>query len=101
VAIHWLLQATLKARNTIPGAPCKLKPAPLPTAVARVRFELQAQALPAARLRWHVRHYDAPATWQLNVSIACLTGSTNFQAIEWLDRQYRMRWIEAAGGNEE
>ncbi|WP_022961690.1 diguanylate cyclase [Halopseudomonas pelagia] len=65
----------------------------------QTRFELQAQALQRLGKRWP-SHYDKALAWQQDVQ-ALLDGFDNFQAIEWLDSQYRMRWIEPLAGNEE
>ncbi|MFO7706020.1 MAG: diguanylate cyclase [Halopseudomonas sp.] len=65
----------------------------------QTRFALQAQALHRLSNRWHLHHAD-PAIWQLDVQ-ALLADFDNFQAIEWLDSQYRMRWIEPLLGNEQ
>lgn len=65
----------------------------------QIRFELQADALQRLATRWPL-HYDQPAVWQQDVQ-TLLDGFDNFQAIEWLDSRYRMRWIEPLEGNEE
>lgn len=65
----------------------------------QTRFELQAQALQRLGRQWQL-HYDDPAIWQQDVQ-ALLADFDNFQAIEWLDGQYRMRWVEPLVGNEQ
>ncbi|MFT6464741.1 diguanylate cyclase [Halopseudomonas sp.] len=65
----------------------------------QIRFEMQAQALQRLGNRWPL-HHSNPHFWQQDVR-ALLKGFNNFQAIEWLDSQYRLRWIEPLAGNEE
>lgn len=65
----------------------------------QVRFELQAQALQRLAQRWP-SHHQRPTLWRQDAQ-ALVAGFDNFQAIEWLDSQYRMRWIEPLAGNEQ
>ncbi len=91
-------QALLKAEEHQSKARLQIETSAIANQL-QIRFELQAQALQRLGLRW-ASHYDDPARWQLDVH-SLLDGFDNFQAIEWLDRQYRMRWIEPLAGNEE
>lgn len=63
------------------------------------RFALQTAALRRLADRWPQQH-DAQQAWQQDVQ-ALLDDFDNFQAIEWLDSNYRMRWIEPLQGNEQ
>ncbi|MFN3579748.1 MAG: diguanylate cyclase [Pseudomonas sp.] len=63
------------------------------------RFALQTAALRRQADRWPQQHNQQQA-WQQDVQ-ALLDDFNNFQAIEWLDSHYRMRWIEPLEGNEQ
>lgn len=63
-----------------------------------VRFNLQAQSLQRLAKRWP-QHHARPELWQQDVRVL-LEDFNNFQAIEWLDSAYHMRWIEPLAGNE-
>lgn len=62
------------------------------------RFHHQAATLHRLAARWphHRQHHHL---WQGDVA-NLLRDFQNFQAIEWLDADYRMRWVEPLAGNE-
>lgn len=62
------------------------------------RFAHQTQTLHRMAGRW-THHHAQPALWRDDAN-ALLTDFENFQAIEWLNADYRIRWIEPLTGNE-
>ncbi|SDU26006.1 diguanylate cyclase [Halopseudomonas salegens] len=62
------------------------------------RFESQASSLRRLANRWPY-HHDDYQQWLLDVE-RLLDDVGNYQAIEWLDADYRMQWIEPLAGNE-
>jgi diguanylate cyclase (GGDEF)-like protein len=62
------------------------------------RFAHQAATLHRLAARWPL-HHTQQRLWQQDVSLL-LRDFDNFQAIEWLDAEYRMRWVEPIAGNE-
>ncbi|WP_304639156.1 diguanylate cyclase [Pseudomonas sp.] len=62
------------------------------------RFHHQAATLHRLAARWPL-HRERQGLWQRDVA-NLLRDFQNFQAIEWLDADYRMRWIEPLAGNE-
>ncbi|KKO02201.1 hypothetical protein LCGC14_0110660 [marine sediment metagenome] len=63
------------------------------------RFEDQATTLQRLADRWEYQR-TRHEIWRGDVG-NLLKDYNNFQAIEWVDRHYRMRWIEPLEGNEE
>lgn len=66
--------------------------------LVEARFEHQITTLQRLAARWPIQH-DRRDQWQQDVALL-LRDFQNFQAIEWLDADYRMRWIEPLVGNE-
>ncbi len=62
------------------------------------RFDSQASSLRRLAARWPY-HHDDYQRWLLDVE-QLLSDIGNYQAIEWLDADYRMQWIEPLAGNE-
>lgn len=62
------------------------------------RFDSQASSLRRLAARWPF-HHNNRQQWLLDVE-RLLEDVGNYQAIEWLDADYRMQWIEPLAGNE-
>ncbi|TVP88239.1 MAG: diguanylate cyclase [Pseudomonadaceae bacterium] len=62
------------------------------------RFDSQASSLRRLAHRW-AYHHDDYTQWLLDVE-RLLNDVDNYQAIEWLDANYRMQWVEPLAGNE-
>lgn len=63
------------------------------------RFSHQTSSLQRLASRWPLHHRQGDL-WHQDVELL-LGDFENFQAIEWLDADYRMRWIEPLAGNEQ
>lgn len=62
------------------------------------RFAHQTETLHRLARRWPY-HYEQRTLWRDDAH-ALLNDFQNFQAIEWLDADYEMRWVEPLAGNE-
>lgn len=61
-------------------------------------FAHQTETLHRLARRWH-QHHLRPDWWRDDAQYL-LSDFQNFQAIEWLDSSYRIRWVEPLAGNE-
>jgi diguanylate cyclase (GGDEF)-like protein/PAS domain S-box-containing protein len=96
-AIFYVWQALLAAEQTQAQARLQLEANSL-AAQIEGRFTQQTGTLVRLAERWELQH-DNPHLWQADVD-RLLRDFQNFQAIEWLDSGYRMRWIRPLAGNE-
>ncbi|GAA6131226.1 sensor domain-containing diguanylate cyclase [Halopseudomonas sabulinigri] len=96
-AIFYLWQALLAAEQTQAQARLQLEANSL-AAQIEGRFQQQTGTLIRLAERWDVQR-ESPHLWQADAD-RLLRDFHNFQAIEWLDSSYRMRWIQPLAGNE-
>ncbi|MEH6799352.1 MAG: diguanylate cyclase [Halopseudomonas sabulinigri] len=97
VAIFYVWQALLAAEQAQARARLQLEANSL-AAQIEARFEQQTATLVRLAQRWDSQR-ENPHLWQADAD-RLLRDFKNFQAIEWLDRDYRMRWIQPLAGNE-
>ncbi|MEH6491427.1 sensor domain-containing diguanylate cyclase [Halopseudomonas sp.] len=96
-AIFYLWQALLAAEQTQAQARLQLEANSL-AAQIEGRFQQQTGTLIRFAERWDFQN-QRPHLWQADAE-RLLRDFKNFQAIEWLDSSYRMRWIQPLAGNE-
>lgn len=97
VAIFYVWQALLAAEQTQARARLQLEADSLATQI-EARFQQQTATLVRFAERWDFQR-EHPHIWQADAD-RLLRDFKNFQAIEWLDQDYRMRWIQPLTGNE-
>lgn len=90
-------QALLKAEEDQARARLQLEVNALAQQL-ETHFDLQLDSLHRLAKRWDLHRDDLPL-WTREVNYL-LDDFNNFQAIEWLDADFRMRWIEPLAGNE-
>ncbi len=95
IFIGW--QALIEAEQAQTEARLQLESDSLARLI-ETRFEDQMGTLHRLASRWEYQR-DRPELWDRDVQ-ALLKDYQNFQAIEWLDDRYRMRWVEPLEGNE-
>ena len=97
IAVFYAWQALLTAEQEQARAHLQLESNGLAKQI-EFRFQQQAATLVRMAQRWEFQH-GKPDLWQ-NDAKRLLRDFENFQAIEWLDADYHMRWIEPLTGNE-
>ncbi|MGI3129554.1 diguanylate cyclase [Halopseudomonas pachastrellae] len=97
IALYLLWQALLDAEQEQARARLQLEADALAHQI-QTRFEQQAATLLRLAERWP-QHRANRDLWTENAN-QLLRDYHNFQAIEWLDASFRMRWIEPLNGNE-
>lgn len=97
LALYLLWQALLNAEQEQARARLQLEADALAHQI-QTRFEQQAATLVRLAERWP-QHRENRDLWTANAA-QLLRDYDNFQAIEWLDASFRMRWIEPLRGNE-
>lgn len=97
IAITFGWQALIEAEQTQTKARLQLESDSLARLI-ETRFEDQMGTLHRLASRWEYQR-DRPELWDRDVR-ALLQDYQNFQAIEWLDERYHMRWVEPLEGNE-
>lgn len=97
IANFYVWQALLAAEQTQARARLQLESNSL-AAQIESRFEQQTATLMRFAERWDSQR-ENPLLWQADAD-RLLRDFQNFQAIEWLDQTYRMRWIQPLAGNE-
>ena len=97
LALYLLWQALLNAEQEQARARLQIEADALAHQI-QTRFEQQAATLLRLAERWP-QHRENRDLWTRNAS-QLLRDYHNFQAIEWMDASFRMRWIEPLNGNE-